>query len=100
MPLDDPARADISLGQLLSMSAGFHGEATQPGYKNGQRIPLERYRRIALRMDLSAIRYPLWCKPGEGYSYSSPSPHIASIVLRKLVGMELKSTCARSSAIP
>ena len=42
-PLDDPAKAEITLGQLLSMSAGFHGEGTQPGYKNGVRIPLERY---------------------------------------------------------
>jgi CubicO group peptidase (beta-lactamase class C family) len=89
-PLDDPAKAGITLGQLLSMSAGFHGEGTQPGYKNGVRIPLERYQPERLGMDMSAIRTPLWCKPGEGYSYSSPSPHIASIVLRKLVGMELE----------
>ncbi len=34
-PLDDPAKAEITLGQLLSMSGGFHGEGTQPGYKNG-----------------------------------------------------------------
>ena len=91
LPLDDPARADISLGQLLSMSAGYHGEATSPGYKNGQRIQLEPIPQDRnLPMDLSAIRYPLWCKPGEGYSYSSPSPHIASIVLRRLVGMEME----------
>jgi CubicO group peptidase (beta-lactamase class C family) len=31
----------------------------------------------------------MWTKPGEGYSYASASPHIASIVLRKLTGMEL-----------
>jgi len=90
LPLDDPAKAEITLGQLLSMSAGFHGEGTQPGYKNGVRIPLERYQQERLGMDLAAIRTPLWCKPGEGYSYSSPSPHIASIVLRKLAGMELE----------
>ena len=88
--MDDPAKAEITLGQLLSMSAGFHGEGTQPGYKNGVRIPLERYQQERLSMDMTAIRTPLWCKPGEGYSYSSPSPHIASIVLRKLVGMELE----------
>jgi len=89
-PLDDAAKADITLGQLLSMSAGFHGEGTQPGYKNNVRIPLERYQQERMSMDMTAIRTPLWCKPGEGYSYSSPSPHIASIVLRKLVGMELE----------
>jgi len=90
LPLDDPAKAEITLGQLLSMSAGFHGEGTQSGYKNGVRIPLERYQQERTTMDMMAIRTPLWCKPGEGYSYSSPSPHIASIVLRKLVGMELE----------
>lgn len=91
LPLDDPARADITLGQLLSMSAGYHGEATQPGYKMGERIKLEPIPQDRTPgMDLSAIRYPLWCKPGEGYSYSSPSPHIASIVLRRLVGMEME----------
>lgn len=91
MPLDDPARADIKLGQLLAMSAGYHGEGTQPGYKMGERIKLEPVSQDrTLNIDLSAIRYPLWCKPGEGYSYSSPSPHIASIVLRRLVGMEME----------
>ena len=30
-PLDDPRKADISLGQLLCMTAGYHGEGTAPG---------------------------------------------------------------------
>ena len=42
-----------------------------------------------LGQDLAALRTPLWTKPGEGYSYASSSPHIASIVLRHLVGMEM-----------
>ena len=33
---------------------------------------------------------PLWTAPGGGYSYSSPAPHIASMVLRRVTGMELK----------
>ena len=33
---------------------------------------------------------PLWTEPGAGYSYSSPSPHIASIVLRHVTRMELQ----------
>ena len=28
-PLDDPAKADITFGQLLAMTAGFHGESTK-----------------------------------------------------------------------
>src|SRR5262245_62636890 len=35
MPLDDPAKADITLGQLLSMSAGLHGEGSNPGFVDG-----------------------------------------------------------------
>ena len=31
-PLDDPAKADIKLGQLLSMAAGMHGEGSNPGF--------------------------------------------------------------------
>ena len=35
------------------------------------------------------IRDRLWAGPGEGYSYSSPAPHIASMVLRRVTGREL-----------
>ena len=35
MPLDDPAKGDITLGQLLSMSAGLHGEGGNPGFVVG-----------------------------------------------------------------
>src|ERR1700730_15450058 len=34
LPLDDPRKADITLGQLLSMAAGFHGEGMNPGVVN------------------------------------------------------------------
>ena len=92
MPLDDPAKGDIRLGHLLSMSAGLHGEGRNPGFVNGAPSvalqPLPRPDR-ALGQDLSSLKTPMWCKPGEGYSYASASPHIASIVLRRLTGMEL-----------
>jgi CubicO group peptidase (beta-lactamase class C family) len=100
-PLDDPAKADIKLGQLLAMSSGFHGESTQPGYKHGEKIPLEPYKiDRSLGMDLSALRTPLWCKPGDGYSYSSPAPHVASIVLRNITGMELQEYIDQKLAKP
>ena len=31
----------------------------------------------------------MWTNAGAGYSYSSPEPHIASMVLRRVTGMEL-----------
>src|SRR5262245_4023649 len=92
MPLDDPAKAEITLGQLLSMSAGLHGEGSNPGFVNGvpsvKLTPLPRPA-TPLGQDLTALRTPLWTKPGGGYSYTSASPHVASIVLRHLTGMEL-----------
>lgn len=92
MPLDDPVKADIKLGHLLSMSSGLHGEGSNPGFVNG--VPSVKLQPVPRRdrsvgQDLSALRTPLWTKPGEGYSYSSQSTHVASMVLRKLTGMEL-----------
>jgi CubicO group peptidase (beta-lactamase class C family) len=91
-PLDDPAKAEIKLGQLLSMSAGLHGEGSNPGIVNGIDQKLDPLPRPAgpVDQDMSALRTPLWTKPGAGYSYSSNSPHIASIVLRNLTGMEMQ----------
>ncbi|HWB96542.1 MAG TPA: serine hydrolase [Bryobacteraceae bacterium] len=100
-PLDDPAKAEITMGQLLTMTAGFHGEGTQSGYVHGKEVKLQPVPQDrSLGLDMSAIRYPLWCKPGEGWSYSSPSPHIASIVLRHLVGMDLKDYIAEKLGRP
>jgi CubicO group peptidase (beta-lactamase class C family) len=93
-PLNDPRKADIKLGQLLSMTAGYWGEGQGPtGYVKGnpKPQPLKPVKGQDIRdLDKSSLDVPLWCNPGEGYSYSSPSPHIASIVLRHVTGMELK----------
>lgn len=92
LPLDDPAKAGITLGQLLSMSAGLHGEGANPGFVDGlpsvKLVPIPRPA-TPLSQDQAALRTPLWTQPGGGYSYASSSPHIASIVLRHLTGMEL-----------
>lgn len=90
-PLDDPRKAQITLGQLLCMSAGYHGEGTSPGVVRGQVVPLQPVPGQNIRdLDGSSLRTPLWTDPGGGYSYSSPAPHIASMVLRRLTGMDLK----------
>lgn len=90
-PLDDPRKADITLGHLLCMSAGYHGEGGSPGIVNGKVVPLQPVPGQDIRnLDQSSLRTPLWIEPGGGYSYSSPAPHIASIVLRHVTGMELR----------
>lgn len=93
LPLDDPRKADIKLGHLLSMSSGMHGEGNNPGFVDGApSVKLEPLPRGQgpQDMDLAALRTPLWTDPGGGYSYASNSPHAASIVLRNLTGMELQ----------
>lgn len=103
IPLDDPAKADITLGQLLSMTGGLHGEGTNPGFVDGvPSVKLTALERPAtpLGQDLSALRTPLWTKPGEGYSYASASPHIASIVLRNATGMEMQQYIQEKLAGP
>src|SRR3954464_11495720 len=39
-PLDDERKGEITLGQLLCMTAGYHGEGTAPGVVMGQVVPL------------------------------------------------------------
>jgi CubicO group peptidase (beta-lactamase class C family) len=91
-PLDDPRKANITLGQLLCMTAGYNGEGGGPvGIVNGKASPMKPAPGQNIKdLDMSSIRCPLWTEPGAGYSYSSPAPHIASIVLRHVTGMELK----------
>jgi CubicO group peptidase (beta-lactamase class C family) len=100
-PLDDPRRAEITLGQLLCMSAGYHGEGKAPGIRNGEVVPLTPAPGQDIRdLDTSSLRTVLWCKPGDGYSYSSPAPHIASMVLRRVTGMELQDYIAERLGKP
>src|SRR5450432_2901702 len=77
-PLDDPTKAEIKLGQLLSMSAGLRGDGANPGFVDGVAQKPEPLPRPAapLDQDLTALRAPMWTKPGGGYAYASGSPHI------------------------
>ena len=93
-PLNDPRKAEITLGQLLCMTGGYWGEGQTPtGYVKGDPKP-KQLKPVPGQnikdLDASSLNVPLWTDPGTGYSYSSPSPHIASIVLRNVSGMELK----------
>ena len=89
-PLDDPRKADITLGQLLAMSAGIRG--VNPVYVHGEKQTWDAPSvdgPIATTEPV-ALHEKLWCAPGECYSYATSSPHLASIVLRRLAGMELE----------
>ena len=101
-PLDDPRKADITFGQLLCMTAGFNGEGQSPvGIVHGAARQLKAVPGQNIHdLDMSSIRTPLWTDPGAGYSYASPSPHIASIVLRHVTGMELQAYIQQRLAEP
>ncbi len=90
-PLDDPRKAAITLGQLLSMSAGIRG--INPAYVKGEKQTWESPASDNgpySTTDGYALHQSLWCAPGECYSYATSSPHLASIVLRRLTGMEME----------
>src|SRR3984957_16278253 len=101
-PLSDPSKADITLGQLLSMSSGMHGEGGNPGIVNGvdQKQGPVQAPAGPQDQDLSALRVTMWTKPGEGYSYSSASAHVASMVLRHVTGMEMQQYIEEKLATP
>ena len=101
-PLSDPLKAEIKLGQLLTMTSGMHGEGGNPGIVNGVDQKLEPIPAPAepQDQDSSALRVVMWTKPGEGYSYSSASAHVASIVLRHLTGMEMQQYVGEKLAWP
>lgn len=112
-PLSDPAMAEIKLGQLLAFSAGIRGN--NPCYVHGKEVEIDPpgpdgwpsiVDAIALgkRDHLSnGQRYSaatLWCKPGDGYSYATASIHIASMIVRRVSGMELEEYLRRHVAEP
>ena len=93
LPLDDPRRADITLGHLLCMSGGYTGEGGSPvAVVMGKAMPLKAVPGQDIHdLDRSSLRVPMWTNAAAGYSYSSPEPHIASMVLRRVTGMELEA---------
>ena len=64
VPLDDPRKADITLGQLLSMSAGIRG--INPVYVQGKKqtwdSPAEDNGPYSTT-DSFALHQSLWCAP-------------------------------------
>jgi CubicO group peptidase (beta-lactamase class C family) len=101
-PLRDPREAEIRLGHLLCMTSGHNGEgATPSAVVRGAAQALKPSKGQDIRdVDGSSLRTPLWAGPGEGYSYSSPAPHIASMVLRRVTGKELPAYLDEKFAQP
>src|SRR4051812_48938878 len=64
-PLDDPRKANVTLGQLLCMTAGYNGEGGSPtAVVNGKVVPLKPVAGQDIRnLDAVSIHAPLWAEP-------------------------------------
>lgn len=107
-PPTDSRKSQIRLGQLLAMSAGIRGN--NPGNVRGKQVTLDpagpdgwiaSVDEMAFgKRDAPLNAASLWCDPGGGYSYSTSSIHLASVVLRQVAGMELQRYVASRLAGP
>ena len=108
-PLSDPRKAEIKLGQLLSMSAGIRGN--NPGMINGKEVTLDPAGPDGWKAMVDEIAFghnkteklnavTLWCEPGGGYSYATSSIQIVSAIVRHLSGMELEDYTREKIAKP
>ena len=117
-PLSDPRMAGIQLGNLLTMTSGIQAATyAPPGMETvataGHQTAIVKGENVELPnwvspdpvhdqlqdQDGSALHGKMWTTPGDGYLYSR-DPHIASIVLRRVVGMELQEYLNQKLAQP
>jgi CubicO group peptidase (beta-lactamase class C family) len=101
LPLNDPRKAAIKFGHLLTMTSGM-AEGGGTGIVRGENVELEApaTRDTPLGQDESALRMHSWTDPGGGYLYTSQGSHVCSIVLRHVVGMELHAYIDEKLAKP
>jgi CubicO group peptidase (beta-lactamase class C family) len=107
-PLSDPRKAQIKLGQLLTMTAGIRGN--NPGLIEGREVILDPAGpdgRLAMSDEMATGKaqgalntITLWCEPGDGYSYATSSPQLVSMILRHLTGRELEDYVREKLAGP
>ena len=114
-PLDDPKMAEIRFGNLLTMTSGIQAAHLVPpgapapaagghsiGIVHGENVNLPYWMPPdpPREQDASAVHgIKMWTDPGEGYLYSR-DPHIASMVLRRVAGMELQQYLQQKLAQP
>jgi CubicO group peptidase (beta-lactamase class C family) len=117
-PLSDPRMAEIQLGNLLTMTSGLQEARVVPpgteksapaGHQTGivheenVNVPYwawpDSERDKFASQDGSALHGRMWTRPGEGYMYGR-DPHIASIVLRHVAGMELQEYIRQKLGVP
>jgi CubicO group peptidase (beta-lactamase class C family) len=106
-PAHDARKAQITLGQLLSMTAGLRGrrgtsadargavEIEPPG-PDGTFTEHVAFGHAPLPYGgESTSLATLWCDPGGGYSYASAGPVVLGAMVRHLAGVELRDYLAQ-----
>lgn len=98
--LNDPRKAQIRMGQLLTMTGGIRGNT--PGFVHGRAVPVNPPGPDGWQAmhDRAAVAVDLWCDPGAGYSYATASVHLASMVVRHVSGMEMQQYLQKRVADP
>jgi CubicO group peptidase (beta-lactamase class C family) len=101
-PLSDPRKADIELGHLLTMTSGMADANGSLGIVHGEDVKIENLPAIdrTPSQDASALQTAMWTSPAGGYCYSSQGVHVASIILRRLVSMEMEDFIRQQIAKP
>ncbi len=76
----DEAKANITIGNLLSMSSGLEGNdlTSVPEYEN--------WRQAGNQLQYTMSK-PLICQPGDVFIYNSGASHLLSIILTRATGM-------------
>ena len=50
--------------------------------------------------DEFAMKQPLWCAPGDCYSYSTSSSHVPAMLVRRMTGMEMEDYLRKNLTTP
>jgi CubicO group peptidase (beta-lactamase class C family) len=102
LPLSDPRKADIKLGQLLAMTSGLQDGSGGTGFVKGEDVKVAASPGAGRGggADLQALRAPLWTEPGGGYFYSNLGAHVLSILVHKITGKTMEDYIREKLAGP
>jgi CubicO group peptidase (beta-lactamase class C family) len=101
VPLHDARKAHIRLGHLLSHTAGLRGNngntwdrsgpatLTPPGPDGSFPDHVAYGHATWPQQGFETTTDPLWCDPGEGYSYASAGPLLAGAIVRHATRLEV-----------
>lgn len=84
----DPAKANITLGQLLSMQAGLPVTRGNKSKQDPQRVLFDRVHSAADRGKF-VLRLPLERTPGEKFIYNNNEPQLVASALQQAYGTDI-----------